>query len=234
MPIVPDSQREQEIKAKLTQDLQTVTAAFDSADQLKEKFILRGMEAAEFMEKQLPRWQNKENIVITVSDKVPQFTYDTSDPDVKFSVDERSTATDWFDLQITVTVSGEKVPFAELFAALVEERAEFMLPSGRYFPLNHVAFDTLRKLISESTRLSDVEKNGISLSKYQVDYWRELEQLGLVDAQSQAWKKHIRQMKQAEIVMYQPPKRLKATLRDYQQKGYSWLRFLYTNSMGGF
>ncbi|WP_049897271.1 DEAD/DEAH box helicase [Nesterenkonia massiliensis] len=142
---------------------------------------------------------------------------------------------DWFDLKVTVTIEGEEVNFADLFAALSRNESIFVLPSGTYFPLDSPELDQLRSIIEEAASLNDQPSgSGLRLSRYQSDLWEQLGDLGVVAQREHQWWESLRQLSDdATLQLRKPPAGLHATLRDYQVYGYSWLRFLYEHRLGG-
>ncbi|REJ05202.1 ATP-dependent helicase [Microbacterium bovistercoris] len=141
---------------------------------------------------------------------------------------------DWLDLHVTVSVDGEDVDFAELFTALTLDEPIFVLPSGTYFPLDGPEFASLRAIIEEARALTDKPGSDLRVSRYQVDLWEELTELGIITAQESAWWLAVQSLRSdAAVERVDPPAGLHAELRDYQAAGLSWLHFLRTNGLGG-
>lgn len=231
--VIPDRAKEQELIDILAAQFTDVRQSWGEDGELLSSFQVSGMAAAHFMHHHIAVLQQHPEVMITTTDSVPDFLADKSDPEIKFHVDESGADKDWFNLNIGVNISGEEVPFTDLFIALHENQDSFMLPSGRYFSLQQGAFDQLRRLIKESHAISDHGTSAMRLSRYQTDYWADLESLGIASAQSKLWRSHVQRMSRTFTTMYQPPRQLQATLRDYQLTGYSWLRFLFVNKLGG-
>jgi hypothetical protein len=59
--------------------------------------------------------------------------------------------TDWFDLSVQVSVDGEDVEFASLFAALSRDDEVLFLSSGSWLRLDRPEFARLRELIGEAS-----------------------------------------------------------------------------------
>ncbi len=204
------------------------------APTLNEVFMLKEIDAAQFMVIIVPRLKENENIIVREDTNLPQFILDTSAPTIAFSVNEKNNDRDWFDLGIAVSVGGEEVPFALLFSALSGDEQHLLLPSGRFFPINHKTFDELRRLIKEAKGVSEITKDGITINRFQAGFWKELQELGVIAKQSIEWQKQISLLHNvAEVPLVEPPCSLNATLRDYQKIGFSWLKFLYENELGG-
>ncbi|MFT4259653.1 DEAD/DEAH box helicase [Microbacterium sp.] len=144
---------------------------------------------------------------------------------------------DWFDLHFTVTVDEEPVDFADLFTALSLDDPIFVLPSGTYFPLDGPEFQKLREIIEEARALGDrpvAQSDSIRVNRSQLDLWNDLAELGVVAAREAEWWLAVQSLADGEGVSpVDPPSTLQATLRDYQQLGFSWLHFLRTHGLGG-
>src|SRR5690606_29592283 len=129
----------------------------------------------------------QEDIHLELGDDLPQFEYDASEPEVEFKVEENSS--DWFDLNISITVGKNKIPFAQIFTALSKNEEHVFLDDGTYFALDHERFKKLKEMIQEAGKISDVRPEGISLSRFQAGLWEELKKLGIVAEQAEAWEK---------------------------------------------
>jgi SNF2 family DNA or RNA helicase len=141
---------------------------------------------------------------------------------------------DWFDLGITVTVAGEKVPFVRLFAALVAGEPSLVLDSGTWFRLDRPEFDLLSRLIEEARELDDAPAGGLRINHFQAGLWDELVDLGVVEEQSKRWASVVGGLLELDSMPTPPaPDGLHAELRPYQLDGYRWLRFLHGHGLGG-
>ena len=188
--------------------------------------------AALFGAEILPRLRDVDGLRITEGADAPAYRPASGSPLV--SITAEGDSIDWFDLSVVVTVDGEDVEFARLFTALAVGDPVMVLPSGTFFPLDAPELQQLRRLIDEARALGDRSSSGIRISRYQVDLWEELRELGVVAAQKSAWVETVRALSRAEMLtQVEPPAALQATMRDYQQAGYSWLDFLRRNGLGG-
>ncbi|RIV38020.1 DEAD/DEAH box helicase [Micromonospora radicis] len=141
---------------------------------------------------------------------------------------------DWFDLSVRVSVGGEPVGFAELFAALAQDHQYLILPSGTYFALDRVEFRQLRDLIVESRALSDAPPGTVRVGRFQAGLWDELAELGEVTGQAAAWQQSVRALSEADLAVPHPvPTEVRAELRPYQQEGFRWLATLHDHGLGG-
>lgn len=144
---------------------------------------------------------------------------------------------DWFDLHVTVTVAGEKVPFEDLFAALARGDEVMLLESGTWFPLDSPALERLRRLIEEARELDDRAGEGaLRLTPYQAGLWEELVELGVPGRQSRRWQESVDALLalgDADRGAAAVPEGLTATLRPYQADGFAWLSTLWDARLGG-
>ncbi|AQP43863.1 hypothetical protein RPIT_02730 [Tessaracoccus flavus] len=142
---------------------------------------------------------------------------------------------DWFDLDVTVTVDGEEVPFLALFSALSAGDEFLLLDSGTWFSLDSPELTQLKTLVAEARAM--VEEDGPGQFRLRPEHaglWEELSALGVVAEQSAAWQSAVAALLDVdELPAVDPPERLRAELRPYQQTGFEWLRFLWRSRLGG-
>ena len=86
--------------------------------------------------------------------------------------------TDWFDLDVSVSVAGEQVPLPALLTALTLGEEHVILDSGTWFRTDHAELHDLRRLLDEARAIHDDPRAPIRLSAYQAGLWAELEALG--------------------------------------------------------
>jgi hypothetical protein len=85
-------------------------------------------------------------VLVEVAGERPEFRRTEAVPVVEVSATDGGDA-DWFDLGVTVSVDGEDIPFAPLFAAIATGEEFLLLPSGTWFDVRRPEFDRLRRLI---------------------------------------------------------------------------------------
>ena len=196
--------------------------------------FLDGISAAKFIGEIIPKIKGEENINVEIDANLPKYFKDENPAQIEYKVLENKESNDWFNLNISVKISGEEVPFSELFTALFNNDEYFLLENGRYFSLNNPNLLKLRELISESKNLEDKNKNNLKISKFQVSFFEELEKLGIIAEQTKKWQEAIKILKNiSKIDRLETPEKLKAVLRDYQKDGFSYLNFLQQNRLGG-
>src|SRR5690606_27543716 len=127
-------------------------------------------------------------------------------------------------------------PFGHLFRALATGEEHLFLPSGVYVSLDRPELDQLRALIAEAGGLEDEESGTgtLRVTPYQADLWEELQALGIVDAQSERWRRTVGALlagpPPGEVAV---PAGLHAELRSYQREGFAWLSTLWDAGLGG-
>ncbi len=185
------------------------------------------------------RGQVEVDVTVAGGRELPELREAVADPLVSLAVaeagDGAADGTDWFDLTVEVTVDGEVVPFAELFAALAREQATLVLPSGTWLRLDRPELARLKALIDEARGLVDaVVDDGVRVNRYQAAWFDELQQLGVVARQSDRWAQSVAALRDLDVpASVGPPAGLQAELRPYQQEGLDWLVFLQRNGLGG-
>ncbi len=193
---------------------------------------LRGMDTVVLTTELLPRLADA-GVLVEVTGEPAEYRHTEAAPVVHVSATDADDA-DWFDLGVTVTVDGEDIPFALLFAALAAGESHLVLPSGTWFDIRRPEFDRLRSLIEEARALQDVEREGLRISRYQAGLWDELVELGVVAEQSERWARDVRALLDVDDAEPPaPPAGLVAQLRPYQLAGYQWLSVLWDAGLGG-
>lgn len=197
--------------------------------------VLAGIPAARFIGETIPKLQEVlPNLVVQMDKDLHGFKFETQAPEVSYIVDETDESNDWFDLQVSVRIGSEDVPFHELFSALVGGQEFLLLESGTYFSLNTPQFDKLKKLITEAKSIQDKEIEGIRLTRFQAGLWEELQETGIVLKQVKRWQEAMKGLLSLkEVSVLETPKNTKAVLRPYQAEGYSWMHFLREHRLGG-
>lgn len=126
---------------------------------------------------------------------------------------------DWFELHITVVIGDFRIPFARFRRYILEERREFLLPDGRLMLLPEEWFNKYGNILEMGT---STEK-GIRLKNTYIG--------AVQSALSEPELRRLTTKSQIEEVPV--PKGLKAQLRPYQHKGFSWMVTLNQKGFGG-
>ena len=126
---------------------------------------------------------------------------------------------DWFELHITVVIGNLRIPFSRFRKHILEEKREFLLSDGRMILLPEEWFSKYGNLLELGTQT----ETGIRLKPTFVGAVQSaLEENG---PKNLPFKREIRNVP--------VPQGLKAELRPYQQKGFSWMVQLNKQGFGG-
>ena len=196
--------------------------------------VLVGLPMLAFARDALPRLEQDDRILVSVSGSPIDYREAIEAPAITVTATQRESTRDWLDLSVTVAVDGQDVPFDELLRALATEQELLILASGTYLRLDQPELQHLRRLIEEARSLQEHARDGLGVSRYHVDLWAELEQLGVVDTQAAAWRQALAALATGGSIPARAlSPRVEATLRGYQAEGYSWLAHLRDNGLGG-
>ncbi|MRJ77043.1 helicase SNF2 [Aeromicrobium sp. SMF47] len=193
-----------------------------------------GYEAAVLSQQLLPALDDL-GIDVHVIGTRPDYRLSESEPVVHVTLDDApDRRSDWYDLAVTVTIDGEKVPFEQLFAALAAGETHLVLPSGTYLLIDRPELLRLRDLIDEARQLTDRRSEQLRVNRYHAGLWDELVNLGTVDRQSASWQKAVGSLQQIDdLGRPEVPEGIDAQLRPYQTEGFAWLCFLADHGLGG-
>ncbi|TFC91382.1 helicase [Cryobacterium sp. TMT3-29-2] len=201
---------------------------------LIERATLSGTAMLGFLDTVAPTLGAADHVTVLVAGDAPEYRRADEAPVITVGTTERPGNRDWFDLQVSVSIDGEEIPFDSLFRALATGQQLMILPSGTYFSLDRPELHTLRRLIEEARGLQDAGAESLGISPFQADLWEELQALGVVAGQAAAWRDTVSGLTDvAQIPEQTLPAGVDATLRGYQQAGFEWLSFLYDHQLGG-
>ncbi|NHN56303.1 DEAD/DEAH box helicase [Calidifontibacter sp. DB0510] len=186
--------------------------------------------AAVAFQRRLPDLLDHPDLEVQLDDELPAYEEVDEAPRVSFEADDDGN--DWFDLRVSVTVGDEQVPFEPLFAALARGEEVMVLESGTWFSLDQPEFTRLRELIEESRSIADRPRDTVRVSRYDVDWWAELDGLGEAVGQAAGWRARVATLTALDDAPA-PPASLRARLRPYQEHGYGWLTGLWDAGLGG-
>lgn len=145
----------------------------------------------------------------------------------------RTRTTDWFDLEVSVTVDGQDVPVRDLIVALRSGQQVLVLSSGTWLRLDDPRLRALAELLVEAASLRDDASETLRLTPFHVGLWDELVDLGVVGRQSSRWRQTVDALLGLDDTTRPVPEGLRATLRPYQHDGYQWLSLLWEARLGG-
>lgn len=126
---------------------------------------------------------------------------------------------DWFELHITVVIGDLRIPFTRFRKHILEEKREFLLPDGRMILLPEEWFSKYTNMLEMGVQT----EKGFRLKHTFIGVVETI--LNTPASKTPTFKKEIRSI--------HPPKGLKAQLRPYQQKGFSWMVYLNKEGFGG-
>ncbi|HXD28593.1 MAG TPA: DEAD/DEAH box helicase, partial [Arthrobacter sp.] len=198
-----------------------------------EPVDLVGVDAARFTAEALPVLDGCDGVLIEVQGQPVDYVELTEVPAISVSAGETDTS-DWFDLGVRVHLGDTEVPFDQLFLALAQGEEYLLLEDGSYFSLDKPEYRQLRRLIEEARTLQDRGAQALRISRHQASLWDELVELSSDAVQAASWQASVGGLLELErIEPTAPPVGLNASLRRYQQEGYSWLAFLHDHGLGG-
>ncbi len=209
-------------------------SAFEAPDDVDVvNATLKGLGAAQFAAEVLPLLEARDDLRVDVVGERPDYRELTGTPTLTLTTVETEKR-DWFDLGVMVTVEGRTIPFAPLFSALSKRQDKLLLIDKSYLSLTQPVFDELRRLISEAEELDEWETGALHINRYQASLWAELEELADHTEQDVRWREVVGGLLDLDGVPPTPvPAAVEATLRPYQEQGFSWLAFLYEHGLGG-
>ncbi|HEX2394989.1 MAG TPA: DEAD/DEAH box helicase, partial [Bacteroidales bacterium] len=154
----------------------------------------------------------------------PAHSYYLEKVELKIKVSENKN--DWFDIYAVVIFDTFEIPFIKFRSAIIDGRREFELPDGRIVVLPEEWFSRFRDLFSfakESSGQLQLDKQHFPLLKE-----------SLKGIEGSAYADKLRKWLDNSLFEERPiPSEIKAELRDYQKKGFSWMCRLYFNDFGG-
>jgi len=186
--------------------------------------------------------------------KISNPLYETviKEDDVTWYSQSRSEGHDFFAYQLGILVDDQRVSIVPLVAGLLEQFGKdtfekrddaerFRLPIGQGKVLE-VALGRLKPLLrllwQYGLKKKDMSEDVLKLTRYQLLFMQEAEQA--LQASTARWQgtTEFRRIHQALLenetqTVLEPPKGLKAELRDYQLSGMGWLQRLRSSHLGG-
>jgi superfamily II DNA or RNA helicase len=209
-------------------------ASADPEQALAPHVQLGGTETMRFTTELLPLLAGQPSVAVEITGNPADYREASDSLRIGVSTDEVAGDTDWFDLGVTITVEGRKVPFTDVFVALSRGESHLLLANGAYFSLQKPELQTLARLIEEAQALQDSPDGGLKISRFQAGLWDELTELGVVSHQATAWQQQVRGLLAIDSIERQElPATLRARLRPYQLDGFHWLAFLWEHRLGG-
>ncbi|TFC50418.1 MULTISPECIES: SNF2-related protein [unclassified Cryobacterium] len=232
-----DEQAETEVLDRVTTAVPDLSAP---ADPDAPTVTLKGLPAAEYTDRTLPRLETIAGVRVQLVGDKPDYRELTGAPQLIVTTVETEKR-DWFDLGVIVRIDGRSIPFNPIFTALAKGRKKLLLVDNSYLSLTQPVFDRLRELIEEARALSEWE-TGLRINRHQASLWSDFEDLADETEQAVSWRAAVGGLlaldrgaaDAAALPRATPlPAGLTATLRPYQLAGFEWLVFLWEHGLGG-
>ncbi|MCB0894276.1 MAG: DEAD/DEAH box helicase [Nocardioides sp.] len=188
---------------------------------------LREIEGLEVVEEQRPDFRE--------TDAVPQIAFDVvaAPPGERAGEQSGDPHTDWLDLEVTITVEGERLLLADVLAALTRGEEFLVLPSGLFLRTDRPELDRLREVVRAAAELREPDGDRLSVGRHDLGVWGQLADLGVVDAQAAEWVRRAQALRDLVDLPRPEPTGLVSDLRPYQRDGFHWLAFLWEHGLGG-
>ena len=160
----------------------------------------------------------------THSEVLKQFHFDQQLSDKKYFLGDVVIETliddqrDWFDVKCVVVIGEYRIPFTKFKNHILNYQREYLLPDGTIAILPDEWFSRYHELMYFGKRNGD----SFRLSKYYFP---------IIDVITNKQPEQVEQNNAVESE--EVPEGIRATLRPYQQKGFSWLVYLYQKEYGG-
>lgn len=202
---------------------------------------------------EIPVWRAIDGVEVVESDRpdfresdaVPEVSFVTPGPPDSTADAAVGTPTDWLDLEVVLTIEGERLPLADLLAALTRGDEHVVMPSGLFVRTDRPEFARLAQTVIAAADLRERRAGGgpgheagqgpgrLRVAADDLGTWAELSDLGAVDALGQDWVRRARALRDLVDLPEPDPVGLVSTLRPYQLEGLRWLLLLWQHGLGG-
>ncbi|MGO3342545.1 MAG: DEAD/DEAH box helicase [Glutamicibacter arilaitensis] len=229
--------RQRAVEKEIADSVQDKLGAQASLGQLTSSGIFPSKEfttseSIDFLVYALPLLAEHPDVVIEEENRLPKYRINHEPATV--SVEAGESTGDWFDLSVEVLIDDIKVPFAQLLEALTKQDEYLILDDLTVIPIAGADFTQLRQLITEAGELGTVQGETIRIHKLSIDWWQELVDLGIIEAQHNQWLQTMKELDGNEQMQpVELAESFNAQLRPYQSQGLSWLNFLRVHGLGG-
>ncbi len=152
--------------------------------------------------------------------------YNFVKPKVNFGL---SSGTDWLSLNVEMSVNNQDIDM-ETIAKMVRKNKRFIdLKNGQKVVLPSIWLDKHKELFE----LGEVSGGELKVSKWHLSLLQEFSKVANDGKNQKTWTTQIQNIFSLDSIVELPAPNLKATLRPYQQAGYEWLNYMYSNTLGG-
>lgn len=157
-----------------------------------------------------------------------------SDTPLELAIDLQATRdNDWFDLQATLSVGNEKVPFERVLRA-VAAGEEYLHVNGTWVRIESERIEELRDLLAQAALIHPTSTGKARLQPWHVSLWESICGLSHHATASQQWTERIQSLPGRGSIDPLPLAGIDAhLLRSYQRAGHEWLTGLMRSNMGG-
>ncbi|MCK4920910.1 MAG: hypothetical protein KAS71_07680, partial [Bacteroidales bacterium] len=132
---------------------------------------------------------------------------------------------DWFDIKANISIGKYSIPFFHFRKHILEMRREFVLEDGSVFIIPGEWFSRFKDLFTFAT----TKKDKILLHKQHFSILEKAEK----GIKSLDFDKLEMLNRKERLTPALVPEKLAAELRPYQLEGYTWLKYLQQNGLGG-
>lgn len=129
---------------------------------------------------------------------------------------------DWFDIYAIVNLKGYEISFIKLKENILSGNREYKLPDGKIIILPKVWFEKFSSIFEVSKEIM----GHLHIDKHHAILLEDIEE---IDA---SYFKSLQSIYTKKTAIIESPKGLKASLRTYQQDGFSWMVSLMNENLG--
>lgn len=160
--------------------------------------------------------------------------------EVVTEVADSAPGSDWFNLNVSVSVDGHAVPMRDLLLALAHGQPYLQLPDHSWISLDVPELSRLRELMAEAALLGDpLAVSGTHsltrISALHSSLVADLEAVATRSTQSAQWRARLNALSRAaaDAAASPVPDAITAELRPYQVEGFRWMYALARAGLGG-
>ncbi|MEG6523647.1 DEAD/DEAH box helicase [Desulfotomaculum sp. 1211_IL3151] len=188
-------------------------------------------EIYEFLYMSLPRLQEQAELFLTNAVKALIMPRQHA-PMTKVDINSEGNL-----LEINFDLEGiDRQEITQILQSVVEKKRYYRLTNGAFISLEDEAFQTMNHLFGEL----QLPKGWYKKEALQLPVYRGLQIDGIINGANQnfvklgkKFRRLVQDLKNPEAIDFVLPADLKATLRDYQQTGYQWLKTMAHYRLGG-
>jgi SNF2 family DNA or RNA helicase len=226
-----------ESRFEIVKDLQTEKETLDFIQAQHKKFSQQnnGYFYLPFADAEKSQWfvkfyrkLNDRNVPVYGMESMKHFRYNANPPVIQFT--QKGKSIDWFDLTVHIAYGDQTITLLELQKALQNKQHFLLLKDGTLGEIPEEWQAQFGLLL----QMGEIQGDKLRLSKLHWTLTEDLAKNGQISAQSitEDYRQKWDRLQQAPSTFKVPPS-IQATLRDYQQAGFSWLCTLDEMQWGG-